>query len=153
MKRSGLRRTAPLRTRTPLVGSTPMQRAAGLARRAVAAKRAKVTAAERAARKVLQARSLGRCEVCSRAPATNAHHRRKAGRVWSPENLLAVCGHGNLTGCHSIIELNPGRSREQGWIVPSHRNPADVPCWLAGREFAFLNPDGSITEISDEETA
>jgi hypothetical protein len=148
MKRGGpLRRTAPLRTRAPFVGSTPMQRAAGLARRAVAAKRAKVTPAERDARKVVASRSFGRCELNPRHPGTDMHHRlnRSQGGRWCPANLMHLCA-----DHHRWITEHPNAAAAQGWTIHGRRNPADVPCWLFGREFVFLTPTGQIIEPENE---
>ncbi len=131
---------------------TPMQRSSQLTRALMKRKRARATPEERNARKVVAARSEGRCEVCGQTRAGNTHHRRKAGRVWTPSNLLHVCGSGT-TGCHGHIEGNPAASIEQGWWVPSHRDPATVPCWLSGRGWCLLSDDGDLTELDDEEVA
>lgn len=144
-----LRRSKPLKP-----GNGRLKRGAFVPRKPMKATRPKVTPKvtpeERAARKVVRQRSQGACEVCGRTGATNMHHRRKAGRVWTPENLIAVCGWGNASGCHGHIERNPAASREQGWIVPSHRDPARVPAWLAGRGYVFLHPSGHVEEAPEE---
>ena len=109
-------------------------------------KRPTVTAEERNTKKIVKARSGGICEVCGRAEAVQMHHRRKAGRVWSPANVLHVCGLGNYSGCHGHIEQNPTAAKEQGWwLLPIH-NPEDEPVFLAGRGRVFLLDDGSMTQ-------
>lgn len=142
-----------LKRRKPLkrTGFTPTQRATKLTRTTVSKKRAKVTPQERNARKVTKARSEGRCEIHGNHPATDMHHRqnRSQGGQWSPENLLHLCH-----AVHMAITTSPQQAMEQGWTVRSGRNPGHVPCWLAGRGWAFLSADGSITEaIDDEEVA
>lgn len=140
MKRGGpLKRT----------GFTPAQRATQLTRTAKARKRPKADPMEAPARKVVRARSEGICECCG-LKAESMHHRRKTGRVWAPENLLHVCGDGTR-GCHGWIEANPTKAQQQGWWVPSHKDPAKTPCWLAGRGYVFLNANGSVEEAPEEE--
>jgi len=100
---------------------------------------------EKKARALVYARSGGICEVCSRARATNWHHRKNQGQggLWCPTNGLHVCGSGT-TGCHGHITLHPAVSREQGWSVPSWNDPADTPVWLALRGWVYLQADGSV---------
>jgi hypothetical protein len=56
------------------------------------------------------------------------HHRKKRsqGGDWSPENIVAVCGHGT-TGCHGWIEHNPEAAHATGWHVKPWENPAEIP--------------------------
>jgi hypothetical protein len=104
---------------------------------------------EAKARKVVKARSEGRCEVCLTAPATDMHHRRNRsqGGRWTPENLMHLC-HSH----HMHITVNPKRAREQGWTVPSWADPATTAVWVAGREFVFLTSTGNY-ETKDGEVA
>lgn len=139
MKRgTGLRRT----------GFTPAQRATRMTRKATTAKRAKVTPEERNGRKVAKARSEGICEIHGNHPASDIHHRqnRSQGGSWAPSNLLHICH-----AVHMALTVQPQRAMEQGWTVRSGRNPADVPLWLAGRGFAFLDDNGGVTEAPEEE--
>lgn len=103
---------------------------------------------EKKARTVLYARSDGVCEVCSRARATNAHHRKNTsqGGLWTPSNLLHLCGSGT-TGCHGHITTNPQISRDQGWAVPSWRNPEEVPVWVARRGYVLLTNIGTYEAL------
>jgi len=119
-----------------------------LTRKAVTAKRAKVSPEERAARKLLAHRSGGLCEIGLGCLATDAHHRlnRSQGGRWDLAGLLHLC-----RVHHHHVTVNPAAAMEQGWTVRSGRNPADVPVWLGGYGFCFLNTDGSITEAPDEE--
>jgi hypothetical protein len=96
------------------------------------------------ARELLYARSNRACEMCDRARATEAHHRknRSQGGDWSPENLLHVCH-----SCHVHVTTNPAAAREQGWAVGRNFDPADVPVWIAGRGRVFLDASGGVTPI------
>ena len=96
---------------------------------------------ERKARAILYERSNHVCELCGRARATEAHHRknRSQGGLWSADNLLHVCH-----SCHVHVTTHPASAREQGWAVRSTANPAEVPVWLAGRGWHHLQADGSV---------
>lgn len=147
-----MKRGGPIKRRVSLQAKTPLSRVrfASNRKQPLAPRRPKVTQEERKARKLLRGRSNGLCEMDGRSRATDAQHRknRSQGGLWAVENLLHVC-----RACHQHIHANPTAAMEQGWTVPSHRDPAGVPVWLAGREFVFLNADGSITEIEEEEAA
>ena len=73
-----------------------------------------------AARSVLMARSLGRCEAAVSPQCTgvgaHAHHvrMRSQGGTNEPENLLLVC-----LFCHSHIHHNPADSYERGFLKRS----------------------------------
>jgi hypothetical protein len=58
------------------------------------------------------------------------HHRRGAGRVWSVENVVDLCGSGT-TGCHGFVterRHHEGRTcYELGWLVHSWDDPAEIP--------------------------
>lgn len=144
MKRSPLKRLTPLKTRTGL------SRARFLNRNPMARKRPQVTSEERKARKLLRARSGGECELHGGHSATEAHHRqnRSQGGQWDVANLMHLCH-----DAHVFVTVNPQAAREQGWAVPSHRDPAQVPVWLAGRGYVLLTEHGDIEELHDEEVA
>lgn len=100
---------------------------------------------EKISREVVYARSGGDCEV--RYPrvclgrATNWHHRRAAGRIWTPANGLHVCGSGT-TGCHGWITHHPAMAREFGWTVSNYTD-ADVVHLVPvviGDQLVFLHP-------------
>jgi len=99
---------------------------------------------EKTARALVYERSNRACEMCDRARATEAHHRknRSQGGLWSPENLLHLC-----PACHRHIGMNPAAAREQGWAVGRNFDPAEVPVWIAGRGRVYLTPDGGVTPI------
>lgn len=79
----------------------------------------------------------GRCEVCGR-PATNTHTRRPDGMGGTnrPETYLAgnkirVNGHGNVTGCHALIENERPWAKERGLLLPqATKDPASKPVEL-----------------------
>jgi hypothetical protein len=115
-----------------------------------------VTADERTARPLVRARSNGWCEV--RLPgvclgrATNQHHRknRSQGGRWDAANLLDLCGSGT-TGCHGVLTDPQGRRAEyegNGWIVPGHQEPADVPVLIhnanVGHDWVVLDSRGDV---------
>lgn len=149
-----MKRGGPLVRRTRLVAKTPLKsggflkRGAFIPKAAIKPTRPTVTPEERSARKLLTHRSGGRCEIGIGCLATDAHHRRNRsqGGLWAIENLLHLC-----RAHHHHITVNPQAAREQGWAVPSTRDPADVPVWLSGHGYCFLNTDGSITEAPEEE--
>lgn len=116
-----------------------------------------VTAAERAARDLVRARSGGWCEV--RIPgvclgrAANMHHRknRSQGGRADAANLVDLCGSGS-TGCHGALTDTQGRRAEyeaMGCIVASHDDPATVPVLIhnatIGHDWALLGDDGCLT--------
>jgi hypothetical protein len=78
-------------------------------------------------RDIVAQRSGGQCEaaidhVCTRT-ASSMHHRRKAGRVWAPSNVLHLCGSGT-TGCHGWIEAHPEAAHALGLWLWNHEDPA-----------------------------
>lgn len=75
-------------------------------------------------RRAVWERSGGFCEVCGLPGANHLHHRRlrSQGGRHEPSNLLHVHWR-----CHERIHSRPALSYERGWMVPSWREPADVP--------------------------
>jgi hypothetical protein len=140
-----VKRSGPIKRKKPLTA------AQHLTRRIVKNKRAKVSSEERSARKIVSERSQDHCELCGK-PAESMHHRKKAGRVWAPSNLIHTCGDG-VRGCHGHIEANPAASKEQGWWLIPIQDPAQTPVWFMGRGFVFLGDDGSINDSEEENDA
>lgn len=58
------------------------------------------------------------------------HHRKKRsqGGLWTPVNIVAVCGHGTA-GCHGWIEHNPNAAAEEGFHVRPWQIPEDTPIY------------------------
>ena len=111
---------------------------------------------ERKAREIVNIRSERRCEIaiptlCT-GHATNMHHRRKPGRVWTPSNLLAACGSGT-TGCHGYVEAEPLWGKRLGlWLLDSD-DPAITPVymrWADNRSWYRLNEEGMVFWIGPD---
>lgn len=107
-------------------------------------------------RQLVTARAQLQCERCGKSVKWSGHHvhhrkPRGSGGSSDPEinlasNLLVAC-----PDCHEWIENHRTESYQQGWLVRREHDPAKTPCWLAGRGWAFLSADGSITEAPEEE--
>lgn len=116
-----------------------------------------VTTDERAAKRLVRARSGGWCEtripgVCL-GRAANFHHRqnRSQGGQWTAPNGLDLCGSGT-TGCHGAVTNTNGRRVEyedNGWIVPHGLDPATVPVLIhnatTGHDWVLLDYQGDLT--------
>jgi hypothetical protein len=115
---------------------------------------------EAAARKAVAERSGGDCEtrifgICL-GRATNWHHRQNRSQQgkWDPRNGLHVCGSGT-TGCHGALTNTNGRRKEfeqNGWIVPSHEDPAAVECLIYtrwyGHDWVLLTAEYPWVELA-----
>ncbi|WP_025158882.1 HNH endonuclease [Leifsonia aquatica] len=103
----------------------------------------KPTTAESAeAYAMVKFRSLGMCEICGKARATETHHRlhRSHGGLDIIQNLLHVCGWGNHTGCHGDAHSRSDRY-DNGWAVRTGNDPALRPVLYRGR-LRMLTADG-----------
>lgn len=103
-------------------------------------------------RAVVYERSMRRCEVCGRA-ADSVHHRNKQGRVWSPGNLLSLCGDGTRF-CHGWIEAHPRHAMALGLWVPRAVDPLTVPIYarpaMFRRAWWWASDDGMWEWLDDE---
>ena len=100
------------------------------------------------ARDLLYLRSERVCERCGRRRATNAHHRRAFGRIWTPENLLDLCGSGT-TGCHGFVTCEEvALSRDYGWVVRKDWDPLWLPTLVWSR-WVYLTRDGRTVPVRD----
>lgn len=72
---------------------------------------------EKYTRDVVNDRAGGCCERCGQY-GTTIHHRKKRsqGGPWTPENCVALCGHGTA-GCHGWAEHNPNAAAAEGFHV------------------------------------
>jgi 5-methylcytosine-specific restriction endonuclease McrA len=141
MKRSPMPgRKKPMSPGSSVLRRGALVRQSAMTRTAATPKPPKREPAEVKARKVVRARSSGLCELDGRTPATEMHHRknRSQGGAWAPSNLLHLC-----SAHHLHVTTHPQASREQGWAVPSHREPSGVPVWLARLGWAFLDDQGN----------
>lgn len=105
------------------------------------------------ARDFVYTRSKGWCEV--RIPgvcfgrAGNWHHRRAAGRIWTPSNGLHLCGSGS-TGCHGWITENPREARERGWSLLSSQSSRLEPAVITAKgQWCYLTEDGLYVPVRD----
>ena len=106
-------------------------------------------AQSKAAYAAVAMRSGGICEGCGVVPAKNMHHRkfRSAGGHDTIENLLHLCGSGNVSGCHGIA--HGAMKMQNGWSVAPWNDPTLVPVfhrrdstWTRGIE--VLNPIDAV---------
>lgn len=100
------------------------------------------------ARRIVELRSIGMCELC-REKGTDWAHRRAAGQGggWRPANGIRMCRR-----CHAWCEENPRLADLGGWrLVHRDEDPATVPVWLQGlaypRGWMLLDDDGCVTWI------
>ena len=103
---------------------------------------------ERTTREAVRIRSGEICEICHRQRATNMHHRKRAGRVWTPSNVLHLCGSGT-SGCHGMVTDTNGRAAEfkaNGWIVPSWEDPFETPVRMWNGMY-YLDDEGGMTRV------
>lgn len=103
---------------------------------------------EKLAREIVYERSGGLCERCGYGRATNWHHRRAAGRIWTPENGLHLCGSGT-TLCHGWVTEHPMISKEWGWVVSNYAQPHSEPVVRWG-VWTLLLPDGGVVPVYDK---
>lgn len=74
-------------------------------------------------RRLVAERSKGRDEVDSAWPADVFHHRKRAGRIDTVENLLHI----DQLFTHNRIHHNPDWSYRHGLLVREWQDPALVP--------------------------
>lgn len=114
-----------------------------------------MTWTEQRGRAIVYERSQRRCEVCGRA-ADSVHHRNKQGRIWSPGNLLSLCGDG-VRFCHGWIEAHPRHAMALGLWVPRHADPLQVPMYVRPAMFLrgwwYADDEGMWTWLDDEAPA
>lgn len=106
---------------------------------------------EGVARDRVKARSGGWCEIqmpgCF-GRATDWHHRKNRSQrgLWQASNGLHACRwcHEHVTdtrGHRALFEAN-------GWIVPSHRTPAEVPVLLPTGQRVLLDDVGDYLPVA-----
>lgn len=97
-------------------------------------------------KKVLQ-RAWYFCERCSVHPYADVVMRNNYGGHRT-SNYLALC-----QTCKDAVERRPDVAVEQGWRVHHHRDPVQVPVWITGRGFVFLDNSGGYIEAQEESEA
>jgi hypothetical protein len=87
--------------------------------------------AEEGGRRAVRERCQDRCEGCGTHWNGQAAHRkrRSQGGLWSPTNILALCGSGT-TGCHGLAHAHPLLAQGLGWEVGPLEEPADIAAWI-----------------------
>lgn len=105
---------------------------------------------EKVCRRLVSERSEGLCERCCFGGALSMHHRLKRGQggLWTPENIVHVCGNG-VVGCHSWAEFNPNAAAELGFHVRPWMDPALTPIKYRLSHWVLLTPEGGF-EDADE---
>ncbi|ATN94025.1 HNH endonuclease [Mycobacterium phage Kumao] len=96
-------------------------------------------------------RSGGLCERCGRK-GESYHHRlkRSQGGLWTPSNIVLVCGHGTA-GCHGWIEHNANDADSAGYHVRPWEKPEEKPVRTCIAGWALLDDDGSYHPASVRE--
>lgn len=103
-------------------------------------------------RKLVAARSGGRCEMCGLVRAESIHHRRKRsqGGPWTASNCVHVCGDGTR-GCHGWAEANPEEAALEGFNLRHGQGPLTTPIQSGLHGRVWLANNGSIwPQISGE---
>lgn len=79
------------------------------------------------------------------------HHRKKRGQggLWTPENIVALCGHGTA-GCHGWVEHHPARAAAAGFHVRPWCDPARTPIHWRLSQWVLLDAQGSITAAAQK---
>lgn len=92
------------------------------------------------------------CEVMVRCPgrvvaAWDLHHRRPRGMGGTkreesnmPAAALAAC-----RDCHRYIEEHRDEALQNGWLVPQHHTPSEIPV-LYRHRWMLLGDDGTVSE-------
>lgn len=106
-----------------------------------------MTAIPRIVRAAVMARADGKCEICGIGARLEVHHRlaRSHGGKHEVENLLALCGWGNHTGCHGKAHSDSLRY-VHGWAVRTGYDPGAVLVLYRGK-LCWLLADGGLTSM------
>ncbi|WP_369122934.1 HNH endonuclease [Nocardia farcinica] len=97
-----------------------------------------------------------RCERCGTTflgpNGGDPHHRTPRGmggtrdaRINRLSNLVALC-----RPCHDWVESHRSRSIVEGWLVPRHLDPADVPVSSRIHGRVLLADDGSVVSVGGD---
>lgn len=159
MKRgNGLSRKTPLRATKPLKAKRISIVPGKSSVNPIKPKRQRSEEEEEQARGAVDARSGGDCEVqiegvCQGRAREFQHRLAKVhGGPWTASNGLAVCGHGNVDGCHGYIHQHPRESYEKGWSVRSGDNPATRRVLRRG-QWVVLGDDGTPIPWTEKDAA
>lgn len=159
-RRIGLKTNTPLRSKKPIdrIPATGSARVNPRRNKPLQSKPAPKTPEELDAREKVETRSRGKCEaripgVCQGQAREFQHRLAKAHMgPWTASNGLAVCGHGNLDGCHGYIHQHPTEAVANGWTVKSGGDPSLEPVLYRGRR-VLLDNNGDTTPVATKEEA
>jgi 5-methylcytosine-specific restriction enzyme A len=167
VKRSEIKRRAPLKAsrqlqrKTPLQSSKPLEAKTPLARSSVPLRQAPIAqkrpkpAVTPKVRAQLRQRSGGLCEIwlhgiCAEQ-ATEASHRIKRGaggrhgaaaeRNGRASNLTYSC-----SPCHAHIHARPEVARHWGWMLLESADPLTSPVLIRG-QWSLLTDDGRVVPV------
>lgn len=104
-------------------------------------------------RALVDARDAYRCRRCGaglHGRPFSRHHRKPRGMgganradAGRPSNVVLLCGSATTPGgCHEWVERNRASAREDGWLVPSWADPAEVPVKVNGKKLWLLDNGG-----------
>lgn len=103
-------------------------------------------------RAAVNERAGGRCEGCGKIAPLELHHRkfRSRGGKHTVDNLVALCGWGNHTGCHGLAH---SADPPEGWSIPSGiADPATTPFRrLDGRAILFTADGQALPAMTTQE--
>lgn len=162
-KAKGLQRKTPLKSTSTLKRGGPLKRGSGLkqgsgfkrsapiARTAPATPKKKTASRPRPGtddipqevRRIVLARSQGKCEACGRDLGngpSHMHHRKKRTRLnHTPDNIVVL-----HPTCHVLapeaVHQRPAWAAERGLIVRRGGDPATTPLQMADGERVLLDP-------------
>jgi hypothetical protein len=105
------------------------------------------------ARDLVYERSGGMCEIAIPGVcfgrAGNWHHRKSAGRVWTPSNGLHLCGSGT-TGCHGWVTDHPNAANDRGWLLRSRQQPRLEPAVITPQgRWCYLTETGLYVPVTN----
>ena len=85
------------------------------------------------------------CDRClTRVNNPHYHHRKPRG-MGGTKNITSGYASNTMLlhpSCHEWIEMHREASRDRGWLLYQHQNPAEVPI-VHGTNWLFLHEDGS----------
>ena len=99
-------------------------------------------------------RAKMRCERCGTYlgyAAYSIHHRLPRGRGGRNElsNLVLLCGSATSPDtCHAFVESRREQAYDEGWLVRSEMDPAEVPVAHVAFGRVLLDNDGGYAEAA-----
>lgn len=96
-------------------------------------------------RALVLARAGGACERCGREGVRlELHHRqyRSRGGLHVPQNLVALCGWGNHTGCHGWAHSEALAAQKAGFSIRSRFDPLTIPIHWHDQVETYLDSSG-----------